>query len=60
MRKDRFQLANTVRESKVQFFAVPLGTAINGMNMHSLVTGTGGSVVRFSDDIRDGKNSTKT
>ena len=31
--------ANKVREAKVQFYAVPLGTAINGMNMHSLVTG---------------------
>ncbi len=51
--KDRYLLANKVRESKVQFFAVPLGTQINGLNMHSLVTGTGGGVVRFSDDIND-------
>ncbi len=53
--KDRFQLANKIRELNVQFFAVPLGTSINGLNMHSLVTGSGGSVVRFSDDLRDGK-----
>jgi tetratricopeptide (TPR) repeat protein len=53
--KDRFQLANKIRESKVQFFAVPLGTSINGLNMHSLVAGSGGSVVRFSDDLRDAK-----
>ena len=51
--KDRYLLASKVRESKVQFFAVPLGTQINGLNMHSLITGTGGSVVRFSDDIND-------
>lgn len=51
--KDRYLLANKVREAKVQFFAVPLGMQINGLNMHSLVTGTGGSVVRFSDDIND-------
>jgi len=53
--KDRYQLAAKIRDARVQFFAVPLGTAINGMNMHGLVTGTGGSVVRFSDEIRDGK-----
>ncbi len=51
--KDRYELAGKVRDAKVQFYAVPLGTAINGLNMHSLVTGTGGSVVRFSDEIRD-------
>jgi len=53
--KDRYQLAAKIRETRVQFFAVPLGTAINGLTMHGLVNGTGGSVVRFSDDIRDGK-----
>jgi tetratricopeptide (TPR) repeat protein len=51
--KDRYILANKVREARVQFFAVSLGVNINGLNMHSLVTGTGGSVVRFSDEIND-------
>ena len=47
--KERMQLANKVREAKVQFFAVPIGTSINSLNMHTLVTGTGGSVARFTD-----------
>lgn len=51
--KGRFVLASKIRDAKVQFFAVPLGGQVNGLNMHSLVTGTGGSVVRFADDIND-------
>ncbi|MCE9533370.1 MAG: VWA domain-containing protein, partial [Planctomycetes bacterium] len=55
--KERFQLASKVREAKVQFFAIPVGTAINGLNMHALATGTGGSVVRFSQEIKDAKKA---
>ena len=55
--KERYQLANKVREAKVQFFAVPIGSTINGLNMHSLVSGTGGSVARFSDSIREQKKA---
>jgi hypothetical protein len=51
--KERYQLANKVREAKVQFFAVPIGASINALNMHSLVTGTGGSVARFAENIKD-------
>lgn len=50
--KDRYEMATKIRDAKVQFFAVPLGTAINGLNMHSLCTGTGGCVVRFSEEFR--------
>ena len=58
--KDRYELAGKVRDAKVQFFAVPLGATINGLNMHSLVSGTGGSVVRFSDEIKDGTKSAES
>lgn len=57
--KDRYLLANKVRESKVQFFAVPLGLKINGLNMHSIITGSGGAVVRFPETNNDQVKSSK-
>ena len=57
MEKDRYVLANKIRDAKVQFFAIPAGTTINGLNMHALATGTGGSVVRFNTDLKDPKKS---
>jgi tetratricopeptide (TPR) repeat protein len=55
--KDRHQLAGKVREAKAQFFAVPMGLSINALNLHTLVSGTGGAVVRFDESHKDPKKA---
>ncbi|HEY8506174.1 MAG TPA: vWA domain-containing protein, partial [Gemmataceae bacterium] len=43
---ERLALAAELRASLVGFFAVPLGPDIHAENLHTLVAGTGGAVVR--------------
>src|SRR5262249_16807972 len=44
---DRASLARQMAERHIQFFAVPVGPAIDGRNLHALATATGGAVVRI-------------
>ncbi len=51
--KDRYTLSDKLLGSKISFFAVPLGLNIHSKNIHSLVSSTGGAVVRFfGDEVR--------
>ena len=43
---DRPSLCDQMVRSEVAFFAVPMGTDMDSANLHALVSGTGGSVVR--------------
>jgi tetratricopeptide (TPR) repeat protein len=46
----RFKLANDLHSQNIAFYAVPLGTPMNAHNLHTLVSGTGGSVFRVADE----------
>ena len=49
----RYKLAAELRAQNVAFYAMPLGSPINGHNLHTLVTGTGGNVFRTNDEKTD-------
>ena len=53
--KDRLELAQTMRNRRTQFFAVPLGPKIHAQNVNSLVVGTGGVVVRLPQNLEGDK-----
>jgi tetratricopeptide (TPR) repeat protein len=44
--RDRYALAEQMAAANISFFAVPLGLSVHPTNMHALVSGTGGAVVR--------------
>ena len=44
---DRAALCDQMVHNEIAFFAVPMGTDMDAVNLHSLVSGTGGKVVRF-------------
>ncbi|HKB02389.1 MAG TPA: VWA domain-containing protein [Gemmataceae bacterium] len=46
----RYKLAADLRAQNIAFYAVPLGAPMNPHNLHALVTGTGGSVMRVADE----------
>jgi len=46
----RYKLAAELRSQNVEFYAMPLGSPINGHNIHTLVSGTGGAVFRTADE----------
>jgi tetratricopeptide (TPR) repeat protein len=46
----RYKLAANLRAQHVAFYAVPLGTPMNPHNLHALVSGTGGAVLRTTDE----------
>src|SRR5262249_59976638 len=46
--EDRSDLCAAMVKKQVGFFAVPLGLRPDPQNLHSLVTGTGGKVLRHS------------
>jgi hypothetical protein len=58
--KQRLGIADSMVQANVGFFAVPLGSQINSKNLHSLVTGTGGAVVRFDHSDAKQANSDLT
>jgi tetratricopeptide (TPR) repeat protein len=43
---DRASLVATMVKNKVAFFAVPLGLRLDPQNLHTLITGTGGKIIR--------------
>ncbi len=43
---DRAALCDQMVRTEIAFFAIPLGTDMDAANLHGLVSGTGGSVVR--------------
>lgn len=47
--KTRYKLADDLRAQNIAFYAVPMGTPKNAHNVHALVSGTGGAVVRPMD-----------
>lgn len=58
---DRYTLADKMAAAKVSFFAVPLGLQVHPKNIHSFVSTTGGSVVRFvGDEVKDPQTSSLT
>ncbi|HEX3147762.1 MAG TPA: VWA domain-containing protein [Gemmataceae bacterium] len=46
----RYKLATELRAQNISFYAVPLGTPMNPHNLHALVSGTGGALMRPSDE----------
>ena len=46
----RYKLAADLRAQNIGFYAVPLGAPMNPHNIHSLVSGTGGTVLRVADE----------
>ena len=46
----RYRLAADLRSQNIAFYAIPLGAPINGHNIHTLVSGTGGLVIRVTDE----------
>ncbi|MFM7150876.1 MAG: hypothetical protein ACKO23_13625, partial [Gemmataceae bacterium] len=44
--ESRSELCDTMVKKQVGFFPVPLGTRIDSQNLHTLVAGTGGKVIR--------------
>lgn len=48
--KTRYSLADELRNQNISFYAVPLGLPSNAHNIHTMVTGTGGLVLRVNDD----------
>jgi tetratricopeptide (TPR) repeat protein len=46
----RYKLATDLHSQNIAFYAIPLGTPINGHNIHTLVSGTGGTVLRASEE----------
>lgn len=48
--KSRYSLAESLRSQRIQFYAVPLGLPNNAHNLHTLVSGTGGAVLRPMDE----------
>ncbi|MEZ6139399.1 MAG: VWA domain-containing protein [Zavarzinella sp.] len=46
----RLPIIKKFQSEKVAFYAVPLGPTVNGHNLHSLVTATGGLLVRPQDE----------
>jgi tetratricopeptide (TPR) repeat protein len=49
----RYKLAADLRAQNVSFYAVPLGAPMNPHNLHALVSGTGGAVLRPADEHTD-------
>jgi tetratricopeptide (TPR) repeat protein len=47
---DRAGLCDRMIKNQVGFFSVPVGKNFDPANLHGLATGTGGKVVRFSED----------
>src|SRR5829696_4666914 len=52
----RLKLAADLRAQHVAFYAVPLGSPMNAHNLHTLVSGTGGTVLRTADEKTDDPN----
>ncbi len=48
--KARYALADDLHAQKIAFYAVPLGLPNNAHNLHTLVSGTGGTVLRPVDE----------
>ncbi len=48
--KTRFAVADDLRTQNIAFYAVPLGLPSNARNIHTMVSGTGGTVLRVNDD----------
>jgi tetratricopeptide (TPR) repeat protein len=46
----RYKLAADLRAQHIAFYSIPLGSPINGHNIHTLVSGTGGAVLRPTDE----------
>ena len=46
----RYKLAADLRAQNIAFYAIPLGAPLNGHNIHTLVSGTGGTVLRTADE----------
>jgi tetratricopeptide (TPR) repeat protein len=46
----RYRVASNLRAQNIAFYAIPLGTPLNGLNLHTLVSGTGGAVLRTADE----------
>src|SRR5262249_13096080 len=46
----RYKLAADLRAQQIAFYSIPLGAPINGHNIHTLVSGTGGAVLRPTDE----------
>ncbi len=46
----RYKLAADLHSQNIAFYAIPLGAPINGYNIHTLVSATGGAVLRPSDE----------
>ncbi|HKB04474.1 MAG TPA: vWA domain-containing protein [Gemmataceae bacterium] len=46
----RLKLAADLRSQHIAFYAVPLGSPMNAHNLHTLVSGTGGTVLRTADE----------
>ena len=46
----RLKLAADLRAQNIAFYAVPLGSPMNPHNLHALVGGTGGAVLRVADE----------
>jgi tetratricopeptide (TPR) repeat protein len=46
----RYKLAADLRAQNIAFYAIPLGSPMNPHNLHALVCGTGGAVLRTADE----------
>jgi tetratricopeptide (TPR) repeat protein len=46
----RYKLAADLRVQNIAFYAIPLGSPMNPHNLHALVSGTGGAVLRTADE----------
>ncbi|MBO0700952.1 MAG: VWA domain-containing protein, partial [Zavarzinella sp.] len=49
----RLKLAGDLHSQHIAFYAVPLGAPMNPQNLHTLVSGTGGAVLRTADEHSD-------
>ena len=49
----RYKLAADLRAQNIAFYAIPMGAPLNGLNIHTLVSGTGGAVMRTADEKTD-------
>jgi tetratricopeptide (TPR) repeat protein len=46
----RSKMAEDLRAQHIAFYAIPLGAPMNPYNLHALVSGTGGAVLRTADE----------
>lgn len=49
----RAKLAADLRSQNIAFYAIPLGSPVSPHNLHALVSGTGGTVLRTADEGTD-------